>query len=192
MKRIMFLMMFLPLVVVGQDTKLSKYEALLSNGTEYTMRGYYMEDSYLSVALTPRIDMEIREVEIEGKSTYFFALSIPEISHSLGYTALIEYSELVAINKMLNKMRYVYSKIDLDRVTSLGADVIERGYLTNDDVKIGYHLEAGRIRWYIQLDVHKKSTHALCKEKFIDQFMQAQKDIEELKLRHDIKMRNIE
>lgn len=105
MKKFIFLGLFLPLFLFGQEEtvsykkqtdleieyffkaylseqkELSTVENLINSGVEYVLRTYYLShgNGYLIGTRThfePRVYMEIVELEVENKSMYFLALDL--------------------------------------------------------------------------------------------------------------------
>ena len=89
---------------------------------------------------------------------------------------MIEYSDLVEINKALTKL---LSEVDADCESN--PDYLENRFITDDGFRIGYYIENGKANWFVRLERYSKSTVFVKKEILAENFPAAQKKIEELK-----------
>lgn len=89
---------------------------------------------------------------------------------------MIEYSDLVEINKALTKLLN-----DVDADCALNPDYLENRFITEDGFRIGYYVDKGKANWFIRLERYGKSTVFIKKEVLAENFPAAQKKIEELK-----------
>ena len=89
---------------------------------------------------------------------------------------MIEYSDLVEINKALAKL---LNEVDSDCLSN--PDYLENRFITEDGFRIGYYVNDGKANWFVRLDRYGKSTVFIKKEVLAENFPAAQKKIEELK-----------
>ncbi len=89
---------------------------------------------------------------------------------------MIEYSDLVEINKALKKL---LSQVDADCESN--PDYLENRFITDDGFRIGYYVSNGKANWFIRLERYGKSTVFIKKEELEKNFPFAQQKIEELK-----------
>jgi len=90
---------------------------------------------------------------------------------------MIEYSDLVEINKALAKLT---SEVDADCAEN--PDYLENKFRTVDGVEVGYYVSKGKASWFMKLERYTSSTVFIkSKEVLVEAFTNAQKKIEELK-----------
>lgn len=91
---------------------------------------------------------------------------------------MIEYSDLVEINKALAKL---CTEVNTD--CAANPDYLENKFITNDGFEIGYYVSKGKASWYIKLERYSNSSVFIKNaETLTENFSNAQKKIEELKL----------
>ena len=90
---------------------------------------------------------------------------------------MIEYSDLVEINKALTKLA---SEVEADVASN--PDHLENKFRTEDGFEVGYFVSKGEANWYLKLVRYSRHT-VIVKNKtvVIDAFKNAQAKIEELK-----------
>lgn len=98
-----------------------------------------------------------------------------ETSSHLGHIAMIEYSDLVEINKALAKLS---SEVEADIATR--PDYMENKFITVDGFEIGYFISKGKANWFMKLDRYTSSTVFVSQGNVIVGFKNAQERIEEL------------
>ena len=122
------------------------------------------------------LETSIRTILGEQKNEYFYRIEKPETSSSVSKIAMIEYSDLVEINKALAKL---LNEVDSDCLSN--PDYLENRFITEDGFRIGYYVNDGKANWFVRLDRYGKSTVFIKKEVLAENFPAAQKKIEELK-----------
>lgn len=107
----------------------------------------------------------------EGNS-YFVIIS------STQKKAMIEYSDLVEVNKAFEKL---FKEVDSD--CSLDPDYLENKYITDDGFKIGYYVRKGKAHWYFDLDFYSIGGYFDLKKPydFSKGLKEAQNEIEKMK-----------
>lgn len=165
--------MLLPLATFAQNTedvkKLTKFEEF-SSKTGSIVKFVDVKMPRISLSYGS-LDASIRTIK-SGNNAYFYRLEKPETS-----IAMIEYSDLVEINKALTKL---VSEVDADLASN--PDYLENKFRTVDDFEVGYYVSKGEANWYLKLERYSSSTvfvknHTLV----INAFKNAQAKIEELK-----------
>lgn len=90
---------------------------------------------------------------------------------------MIEYSDLVEINKALAKL---VTEVDAD--CAVDPDYLENRFITDDGFQIGYYVSKGKASWYLKLERYSNSTVFIKNAaELTTNFTAAQKKIEELK-----------
>jgi hypothetical protein len=172
-KVLLALAMMMPLVSFAQDDsekQQTKFEQLASKTGKIS--------KFVDVKM-PRLsylETSIRTVLGEQENQYFYRIEKPETSTTNSRIAMIEYSDLVEINKALTKL---LSEVDADCESN--PDYLENRFITDDGFRIGYYVDNGKANWFIRLERYGKSTVFIKKEVLAENFPQAQKKIEELK-----------
>lgn len=124
-----------------------------------------------------RFETSVRIVIGENENKYYYRIEKPETSSSSSRIAMIEYSDLVEINKALEK---ILSEVDSD--IAANPDYLENRFITEDDVRVGYYISKGKATWFLRLTDYNNST-AYFKEHtvLVQNLKDAQAKIEELK-----------
>lgn len=123
------------------------------------------------------VSTSIRTAMGEQFNSYFYRIEDPETNRSVAHIAMIEYSDLVEINKALAKL---VAEADTD--CSANPDYLENRFVTNDGFEIGYYVSNGKANWYMKLERYSSSTVFVKNaESLTTNFQDAQKKIEELK-----------
>lgn len=183
MKKLVLILLLTPVLAFAQNaevTRLTKYEQLMSiSATKVKFYDINLPDIILpnGHANFP-FKICIRTVIINNKKGYF--LSILHKDEAGKLEAMIEYSDLVKLNKALKDLT---EEVSNDTVTE--CDYIENKYVTIDGFNIGYYLNKGakgRLTWFIQLrwnsDVYSLNERHL--DKFTKTFEDAQRKVESL------------
>ena len=90
---------------------------------------------------------------------------------------MIEYSDLVEINKALAKLA---SEVDADIASN--SDYLENKFRSVDGFEVGYYVSKGDAHWYLKLERYSSSTVFIKDQaSIIEAFKEAQTKIEELK-----------
>ena len=124
------------------------------------------------------LEAGVRTLMGEQENSYFYRIEEPETTRSIAHIAMIEYSDLVEINKALKKL---VAEVDSD--CAANPDYLENRFITNDGFQIGYYVSKGKASWYIKLERYSNSTVFVKNaEALTTNFEEAQKKIEELKV----------
>lgn len=180
MKKYLALMMAmcLPLVTFAQSNseakQLTKFEEFTSKTGSIVK---FVDVSMPSINLIyGSLVTSIRTIK-SSSDAYFYRLEKNETSSSLGSIAMIEYSDLVEINKALDKLS---SEVENDIMEN--PDYLENKFRTVDGFEVGYFVSKGKASWYLRLERYNNSTvFVKYPELLIDSFKTAQNKIEELK-----------
>lgn len=170
---ILFIALIIPLVTFAQDDsekKQTKFEQFASK------TGKILKFVDVNMPKLAYLETSIRTILGENKNAYFYRIEKSETSSSNSRIAMIEYSDLVEINKALTKL---LSEDTADCASN--PDYLENKFITEDGFRIGYYVSNGKANWFIRLDRHNNSTIFLKKEVLAENFPAAQKKIEELK-----------
>ena len=174
MKKVLIMLaMMMPFVSFAQDDtekQQTKFEQLASKTGRLS--------KFVDVKM-PRLsylETSIRTVLGEQGNEYFYRIEKPETTTTNEKIAMIEYSDLVEINKALTKL---LSQVDADCESN--PDYLENRFITEDGFRIGYYVDKGKANWFIRLERYGKSTVFIKKEVLAENFPAAQKKIEELK-----------
>ena len=169
----MLLLLLLPLMSFAQDDserQQTKFEQLASK------TGKISKFVDVNMPRLSYLETSIRTILGEQKNEYFYRIEKPETSSSVSKIAMIEYSDLVEINKALAKL---LNEVDSDCLSN--PDYLENRFITEDGFRIGYYVNDGKANWFVRLDRYGKSTVFIKKEVLAENFPAAQKKIEELK-----------
>ncbi len=119
----------------------------------------------------------IRTIMRGSENAYFYRLEEPETSRSVAHIAMIEYSDLVEINKAVSRL-----VADVDADVAANPDYLENKFKTSDGFEVGYYVSKQKAHWYIKLERYSSSTVFLKNQQdVVDAFKAAQEKIEELK-----------
>ena len=106
-----------------------------------------------------------------NKDSYFYRIEEAETRSSVAHIAMIEYSDLVEINKALVKLT---SEVESDIVTN--PDYLENKFITTDGFQVGYYVNKGSAHWYLKLERYSSSTvFVKNQEVLVEAFTNAQK-----------------
>ena len=123
------------------------------------------------------LETSIRTLMGEQSNSYFYRIEQGETQRSVSHIAMIEYSDLVEINKALTKL---VSEVEAD--CAANPDYLENRFITEDGFQIGYYVSKGKANWYLKLERYSNSTVFIKNaEALTSNFPEAQKKIEELK-----------
>lgn len=179
MKRTILLLMamLLPLLSFSQNDeakKLTKFEEF-SSRTGSIIKFVDVNLSNIPQYLAGSLETGIRTIK-GNEDTYFYRIEKPETSSSVSRIAMIEYSDLVEINKALTKLS---SEVESDRAAK--PDYLENKFRTVDGFEVGYYVSKGNVRWFLKLERYSSSTvFVKSQDVIIDAFKAAEAKIEEL------------
>lgn len=181
MRKILFVFaMMLSLASFAQsettENKLTKFEQFTSK-TGRISKFVDVKMPNLPLSFMGSVQASIRTVMGEDENHYFYRIEEAETSRSIAHIAMIEYSDLVEINKALNKL---VSEVESD--CAANPDYLENRFITEDGFQIGYYVSKGKASWYLKLERYKSSTVFIKNaEVLTTNFPAAQQKIEELK-----------
>ena len=177
-KVLLWIAMLIPMASFAQKAedakKLTKFEEFTSKTGSIV--------KFVDVNL-PRLSLSYGSLETgirtlkSGTNAYFYRLEKAETSSSVAKIAMIEYSDLVEINKALVKLS---SEVESD--IAANPDYLENKFRTVDGFEVGYYVSKGEANWFMKLERYSSSTVFIKHQSFvIDAFKNAQAKIEELK-----------
>lgn len=179
MKKILILLVImLPIIGNAQD----KGEKQLTKFEEFASRtGSILKFVDVTMPKIPLIygsvETGIRTVLSSQENAYFYRIEKEETSRNIAHIAMIEYSDLVEVNKAIDKL---LSEVDSD--TQSNPDYLENKFITEDGFQVGYYVSKGKASWYIKLEKYGSSTIFIKDPNdLITAFKNAQTKIEELK-----------
>ena len=180
MKRLLFLLaLMMPLALFAQDDaakKLTKFEQLTSK-TGRISKFVDVTTPNIPESFMGTLETSVRTLMGEQTNSYFYRIEKPETSRSISHIAMIEYSDLVEINKALTKL---VAEVETD--CAANPDYLENRFITNDGFQIGYYVSKGKASWYLKLERYSNSTVFIKNaEALTTNFSAAQQKIEELK-----------
>lgn len=178
MKKVLFLLaMLLPLAAFAQEDakKLTKFEEF-SSKTDSIVKFVDTSLPKLSVQYGGSLETGIRTLK-SGTNAYFYRLEKAETSSSNAKIAMVEYSDLVEINKALAVL-----SAEVDSDVASNPDYLENKFKTVDGFEVGYYVSKGEAQWFLKLERYSRSTVFVKDQSLIiDAFANAQAKIEELK-----------
>jgi len=181
MKKILLMFaMMLPLASIAQseqssENKLTKFEQF-SSKTGRISKFVDVKMPNLPLSFMGSVQASVRTVMGDGENHYFYRIEEEETNRSIAHIAMIEYSDLVEINKALNKL---VSEVDAD--CAANPDYLENRFITEDGFQIGYYVSKGKASWYLKLERYRSSTvYIKNMEVLTTNFPTAQQKIEEL------------
>ena len=158
--------------IIKQQTKFEVFTSKTGSITKFIDTN--MPDIPISLY---HLETGIRTILGEPENAYFYRIEKEETSQSLGRIAMIEYSDLVEINKALDRL---VNEVEPD--IQRNPDYLENKFITDDGFQIGYFISKGKATWYMKLEKYSSST-VLVKNQdtLVSAFKNAQLKIEELK-----------
>ncbi len=178
MKKILLAMaMLLPLATFAQEEakkEVTKFEEFTSK-TGSIVKFVDVNMPKLSTISWGSLETSIRTIK-GGNNAYFYRLEKAAYLSSTAKIAMIEYSDLVEINKAL---AILASEIDVDIASN--PDYLENKFRTVDGFVVGYYVNKEEAKWYIKFDRYSGSAFIKNQTVLIDAFKNAQAKIEELK-----------
>lgn len=117
----------------------------------------------------------IRTIMRGSENAYFYRLSVT--SGGVPHIAMIEYSDLVEINKAISRL-----VADVDADVAANPDGLENKFMTSDGFEVGYCVSKQKVDWFLNLDRSSSSTvFPKHQQDVVDAFEAAQRKIEELR-----------
>ena len=157
------------------EKELTKFEVFTSN-TGRIIKFYDINMPAIYTYLGGKLDASVRVVTKGADKMFFFRIEKAETSSSIASIAMIEYNDLVEINKAINTL-------NMEQVSdeTSGVDYLENKFISDDGFEIGYYVSGKKTHWYVKLERYRSSTVFFNnKETIIETFSNAQKKIEEL------------
>ena len=134
----------------------------------------------ISESFLGSLETGVRTIMGSDRNAYFYRIEDPETSRSVSHIAMIEYSDLVEINKALAKL---VGEVDAD--CAANPDYLENKFVTDDGFEIGYYVSKGKASWYLKLERYSNSTVFIKNaSELTNNFTAAQKKIEELRAQY--------
>ena len=180
-KTLFFLIVLMPLSLFAQsnmeEKKLTKFEEF-SSRTGIIVKFVDVAMPNIPKRFMGNLESGIRTIKGGSSNSYFYRIEEAETSLNIAHIAMIEYSDLVEINRALTRL---ISEVDTD--IAKNPDYLENKFKTVDGFEIGYYVSKGQTdNWYIKLERYSKSTVFIKnKDVLVEAFSNAQKKIEELK-----------
>ena len=154
---IIILMAIMPMLAIGQNAE--------------------KELTKISTYLGGKLEASVRVVKKGADKMYFFRVEKAETSSSIARIAMIEYSDLVEVNKAIASLM---SEVQSDK--EAGYDYLENKFISNDGFQVGYYVSGSSMRWFLKLERYSSSTVFFSNtEDFVDAFRNAQTKIEEMR-----------
>ena len=131
---------------VGEKILTTKYEEFISqSGTFIKFTDILLPP--INQYYTDGISGVVRTFWGQNKNYYFLILTKSSLSE--GPRAMIEYSDLLELNKAFVKL---LGEVDEDVKLRTEYDYLENKYVTNDNFKLGYYIEKKKAKWFVQFD----------------------------------------
>lgn len=179
-KVLIILMLIIPFVCYSQNNeeskKLTKFEEFSSKTGSIT-KFVDVTMSNIPKSFMGSLEAGIRTIIGSQNNAYFYRIEEPETSRSVSHIAMIEYSDLVEINKALDRL---VSEVDSDIQSN--PDYLENKFITEDGFQIGYYVSKGKANWFMKLERYSASTVFVKNAEVVTTVLKdAQSKIEELK-----------
>lgn len=159
--------------------KLTKFEEFSSKTGRIT-KFVDVNMPRISESFLGSLETGVRTIMGSDRNAYFYRIEDPETSRSVSHIAMIEYSDLVEINKALAKL---VGEVDAD--CAANPDYLENKFVTDDGFEIGYYVSKGKASWYLKLERYSNSTVFIKNaSELTNNFTAAQKKIEELRAQY--------
>ncbi len=171
-------MALLPVFAIAQtaEKELTKFEAFTSKTGSIT-KFYDANMPKLSTYMGGKLEASVRVVKKGADKMYFFRLEKPETSSSIARIAMIEYSDLVEVNKAIATLM---AEVQSDK--EAGHDYLENKFISNDGFQVGYYISGSSAHWFLKLERYSSSTVFFSSpDAFVEAFANAQSKIEEMK-----------
>jgi hypothetical protein len=181
MKKVLLLLLLaLPMCMFGQaDNKakqMTKFEEFSSaTGKIVKFQDYKLPN--MAESFMGSLETGIRTIMGGTSNAYFYRIEETETSRTVSHIAMIEYSDLVEINKALDKL---CASVETD--IAANPDYLENKFRTVDGFEVGYYINKAKASWFMKLERYTSSTvFVKNQETLVDAFKNAQAKIEELK-----------
>lgn len=183
-KALLLLLLLMPMVSFAQEEDekrpQTKFEEFVSK-TGYIVKFIDIATESISQVLGDGFPIEttVRTVIRGNEKSYFFRLEVPATTTSSSRSELIEYSDLIEINKALDVL---FNEVENDK--SLVPDYLENRFVSDDGFRIGYYVmdsfktKKPHATWFMRIE--NKTVRIKNIESAIATFKTAQAKIEEL------------
>lgn len=160
----------------GGVKELTKFETF-SSKTGSIVKFVDVKMPNMSKSFMGSLETGIRTIIRQPESAYFYRIEEPETQRSISHIAMIEYSDLVEINKAITRLT-----AEVDNDCQSNPDYLENKFRTEDGFEVGYYVSKGKASWFLKLERYSSSTVFIKnKEELVTAFSNAQHKIEELK-----------
>lgn len=182
-KLLLLLILMLPTYCIAQENgtekKLTKFEKFSSKtGVITKFQDVIMPN--IKETFLGTLETRVRTFFGDQKNDYYYRIEEPMEPRSLTHIAMIEYSDLVEINKALTR---IAAQVDTDIQSN--PDYLENKFVTDDGFKVGYYISKGKARWFVTFEQYSSNTAFIKdQENLINSFKDAQTKIEELKTKY--------
>ena len=181
-KIILLLALMMPFASFAQnepEKQLTKFEQF-SSKTGRISKFVDVNMPKIPLSFMGSLQTGIRILMGENSNSYFYRIEEAETSRSVAHIAMIEYSDLVEINKAL---AILVNEVDAD--CAANPDYLENKFISEDGFQIGYYVNKGNASWYLKLERYGNSTVFIKNaEALTSAFPAAQQNIEELKAQY--------
>lgn len=181
MKKVILMLMALMMSLTafsksGEAKQMTKFEEFSSKtGSIIKFVDYKLPN--LPKKWTGALETGIRVIKASQEDKYFYRLVEHERGSSLSYIAMIEYSDLVEINKALERLT---SEVESDAATK--PYYLENKFSTEDGFVVGYCVDKGSVHWFLKLEYSESSFVAVSNQDvLVESFKNAQIVIEGFK-----------
>lgn len=182
-KVLIALMLVIPFVCYsqghGETKKLTKFEEFSSKTGSITK---FVDTKMPNIpeSFIGSLKVGVRTIIGSQKNIYFYRIEEEETSSSTSHIAMIEYSDLVEINKALNRL-----SSDVNSDIQSNPDYLENKFVTEDGFQVGYYISKGKASWYMTLERYSSSTVFVNNAEVLTSALKdAQSKIEELKSKY--------
>ena len=162
---------------VGEKRLTTKYEEFISqSGTFIKFTDILLPP--INQYYTDGISGVVRTFWGQNKNYYFLILTKSSLSE--GPRAMIEYGDLLELNKAFVKL---LDEVDEDVKIRTEFNYLENKYVTYDNFKLGYYIERKKPKWFIQFNPYTEVTRISYHEDFYKLLQNAQECIEQIMAR---------
>lgn len=181
-KFLLLLVMLIPVAVCAQENnekKQTKYEEITFKSGEILK---YEDINFTKIITRSGSSIQTYIRIVHGSPNYYFYVLSKSDNGSLwsnpNYNgiALIEYNDLVEVNKALDK---IYSETKTDLETS--SDFLMNKFVTDDGFVVGHYVRKKQGCSFVRLERYSDPIDIASYSKLISTFKEAQAKIEELK-----------
>lgn len=114
----------------------------------------------------------------QTRNHYYLILTKKDLSGS--YDAMIEYSDLIELNKAFARL---LGEVDDDVKLKTEYNYLENKYVTNDQFKLGYYIEKRKAKWFVKFAPNIPLLRITYQKEFCKFLNDAQEKIEQIMAR---------